>query len=323
MRHIRAILFPTTLLIVGALGGYAIGTGTVSGSAHWSEEREQVNPYRFINPLLSCDGAELSNTSSGTLRTLRAKLESLVGAARADGTITRAAIYIRELNDGVWLGINQREEFTPGSLLKVPAVMSLYRYAHEKDPAILTRQFEFAGGDVGVSQQYPPAQSLVPGTIYSMDALVERALRYSDNNSAALIAQSIDTEYLLGAYRDLGFIAPRLGEDYLIRVKDYAAFFRLLYNATYIDRDASEHVLGLLAQSMFTKGIAAGVPEGVAVAHKFGERETGGGVQQLHDCGIVYAAKPYILCVLSQGKDFSALESFIARVSETTYVGLR
>lgn len=317
---------PTTailLVLIGAAGGYWIGCGTTSSVSSWHEEREAEQHYQYINPLLSCDGAELSNTSSETLRTLRTKLQGIVGAAYKEGAVTRSAIYIRELNGGVWLGINEREEFTPGSLLKVPAVMSLYRYAEERDPSILTREFEFGGGDVGAAQQYAPGESLTPGTIYSMANLVERALRYSDNNAATLIAQSIDTAYLLGAYRDLGFIAPTLGQDYLIRVKDYAAFFRLLYNATYIDRDESEQVLGLLAQSTFKKGIVAGVPTGTVVAHKFGERETGGGLQQLHDCGIVYAKNPYIICVLSQGKDFAALESFIARVSAAAYEGLR
>jgi beta-lactamase class A len=311
-----------TIVAVSVLCGYAIGAGVFYTPDVWREEREQSTHYTFISPLLSCDAAELSNTTTGTLKNLRSALQGLITQRQSRGEVVRAAVYVRELNDGVWLGINERDEFTPGSLLKVPAVMSLYKYAQEKDPGILARHFEFGGGDTNVPQHYPPREVLMPNTVYSVEDIVGRALKYSDNNAAALIAQSIDVEYLFDAYRDLGLTTPVLGHDYLIRVKDYAAFFRLLFNATYISRDASEHVLQILSQSSFTKGIVAGVPAGTIVAHKFGEREVDGSTQQLHDCGIVYAKNPYIICVFSQGPSFEALEQFIQDVSRTTYKAL-
>lgn len=307
------------LIVVGMVSGYALGAGLFTTTESWREEREQGTRYTFISPLLSCDAAALSNTSTGVLKTLRTSLQEKITTQKSRGDIVRAAVYVRELNDGVWLGINERDEFTPGSLLKVPAVMSLYKYAQEKDPTILSRQFEFDGGGVGISQQYPPPEALVRGTVYSVEDMAAHALRYSDNDAASLVAQSIDAEYLFDAYHDLGFTAPALGQDYAIRVKDYAAFFRLLFNATYISRDASEHVLQLLSQSSFTKGLVAGVPQGIIVSHKFGEREVGGSTQQLHDCGIVYARNPYIICVFSQGPSFEKLEQFIQEVSRATY----
>lgn len=312
------------VLCVGVLIGAWWGGDGTSSVRTWKEEREQetIKAYSFISPLLSCDGAELSNTPTGVLRELRESIDVIVTSHRAKGTVNKASVYVRELNDGVWLGINERDEFTPGSLLKVPAVMSLFKYAEEKDASILNREIEFGGGDVGAPQHYPPQEPLTVGQNYSMNDIMRHALIYSDNNAASLIAQSIDTQYLFNAYKDLGLHSPALGQDYLVRVKDYAAFFRTLYNATYVNRNASEFILSTLAQSSFMSGISAGVPRGTVVAHKFGERVLDDSSVQLHDCGIVYTQNPYIICILSQGKTFEGLESFIAEVSKATFIAL-
>jgi beta-lactamase class A len=113
--------------------------------------------------------------------------------------------------------------------------------------------------------------------------------------------------------------SPNLNQDYLVRVKDYAGFFRILYNATYVSRTASEWILGALSESTFQKGIVAGVPRGTAIAHKFGERTIDDTTEQLHDCGIVYGKNPYIICVMSRGKAYEKLEDFISAISKTTY----
>jgi hypothetical protein len=86
----------------------------------------------------------------------------------------------------------------------------------------------------------------------------------------------------------------------------------------------------MLASSTFKQGLAAGVPEGVIVAHKFGERveyfvdrATGieqSHISQLHDCGIVYYKKtPYGICVMTEGQDLDTLKTVISMISKTTY----
>ena len=100
-----------------------------------------------------------------------------------------------------------------------------------------------------------------------------------------------------------------------------ASPFRILYNATYLGQDLSELALEFLAQSEFRSGLVAGVPAGIVVAHKFGEKaDAASGQVQLHDCGIVYhPANPYLLCVMSRGPDFESLDDLIADVSRTVY----
>jgi beta-lactamase class A len=64
----------------------------------------------------------------------------------------------------------------------------------------------------------------------------------------------------------------------------------------------------------------AGVPAGISVANKFGERELADGTRQLHDCGIVYhPERPYVLCVMTKGASFEQLSRTVADVSQLVY----
>ena len=105
----------------------------------------------------------------------------------------------------------------------------------------------------------------------------------------------------------------------------YSVFFRVLYNATYLSINHSELALKILGDTKFAEGLRAGVPEHVAIAHKFGYRRMDGALRdtpssQLHDCGIVYYPnKPYFICVMTKGNNINDLKAFIGEVSEAVY----
>jgi beta-lactamase class A len=112
--------------------------------------------------------------------------------------------------------------------------------------------------------------------------------------------------------------------------KTFMRFFRILYNASYLWRGNSQRALEMLSNTEFKDGLAAGVPSGTTVAHKFGERTVNilnaqtqkSTVQksELHDCGIVYYPEsPYGICVMTEGSDFSHMKSAIADISRITY----
>ena len=149
-------------------------------------------------------------------------------------------------------------------------------------------------------------------------------LQESSNEAAMTLADIATPAQIKGIYNDLGLKQPQFGKDYKIDTHKYASFFRVLFNATYLDRSDSEKLLKILSESSFKDGIVAGVPSSVTVAHKFGSRQVdNSGKVQLHDCGIVYAKEmPYILCVMSQGTDFTKMATFIKDVSRTVYVGV-
>lgn len=105
-------------------------------------------------------------------------------------------------------------------------------------------------------------------------------------------------------FNDLGIPLPR-DIDYALSVKEYASFFRILYNASYLTRENSEMALKLLSESKFRGGLAGKIPSDIVIAHKFGEREmideNGSSINQLHDCGIVYYTPyPYLICIMTR-----------------------
>jgi hypothetical protein len=83
----------------------------------------------------------------------------------------------------------------------------------------------------------------------------------------------------------------------------------------------SEKALQIMTHAEFKDGILAGVPKDIIVAHKFGERMLPeSDDKQIHDCGIVYYPRhPYLLCVMTRGKDFTSLKSTLATISRVVF----
>lgn len=133
---------------------------------------------------------------------------------------------------------------------------------------------------------------------------------------------SPDVDLLQDTYTRLGIIDPKGPFDQTIEVKQYSSIFLQLYNSSFFDtKESSEQALELLSQSTFDKGLVAGVPKGTVVAHKFGERsDFTDGIRQLHDCGIVYfPGSPYLLCVMTRGRDMNMLAQTISSISKMVY----
>ena len=105
-----------------------------------------------------------------------------------------------------------------------------------------------------------------------------------------------------------------------ISVRGFSSLFRLLFNSSYLSSEYSNEVLNILSQSTFDKGLEAGLPKGIKVTNKFGERDLPDGTAELHDCGIIYYPKnPYLLCVMTSGKDDDKLASIISQISKMVY----
>lgn len=150
---------------------------------------------------------------------------------------------------------------------------------------------------------------------------------HSDNNAMQLLWQDLDQNILSEIFTDLGLGAPvQNATASTMSVKTYSYFFRLLYNASYLNREMSEKALTLLSQTTFREGIAGGVSQDIPMAHKFGERTVvapnNGPVQyrELHDCGIVYHPDhPYLLCIMTKGLSFSKLSQIMRDISSSTF----
>ncbi len=307
---------------------FILGAGTVLMWSSYGTPAKNMDEARQIreghgvltNPLLECDVA------SGAIDAPKARFEKLLTAhvASIDSRegITDIAVYYRDLNNGPAFGVHQDVPFFPASLLKVPLMMAIYKHA-ENDPSILEKNIVYrTSSDVVLANPIiQPEKKLTDGKEYGISELLQRMIAYSDNSAMELLYPLIPEQEYADLYANLGIEnINSANANSSISVVEYSTFFRVLFNASYLSQASSEKALQLLTQSTFSAGLRAGVPYQIQIAHKFGERDLGDGLYQLHDCGIVYVPKrPYLLCVMTRGKSQKVLETAIQDISKFTY----
>lgn len=275
----------------------------------------RAGKYTLINPLLEVE----PTLEFSELRPFRYKVESLIEVHRSSGDVSHVSVYFRDLMNGPLFGIREREPFVPASLLKVPVMMAVFKRA-EDESAFLERQVRY--DRLQDSMPGIATTTLRTGAFYPVEDLLRAMIVDSDNGAAFLLRALLGPGALEEVYTDLGLVIPAVRTaDEPITVREYGTFFRMLYNASYLSRAHSQKALNLLTASGYSDGLVAGVPSGVRVAHKFGERSSpAGDARQLHDCGIVYyPPRPYLLCVMTRGHDFTRLAAAIADVSRAVF----
>lgn len=308
--------------ILGRVSNYDSGQATTNDQNEAAASANSVEvraggSYKYINPLLECN--QLNDTAFVEFSDLKTKLAKKIESLKKSNEIPFTALYFRDLNNGPWIGFNERELFRPASLAKVPILIAYLKLA-ESSPSLMQKELELTQFQDVI--QFFKGDEIEPGKKYTVEELLARMIRFSDNRATQLLSGSMSDEDLLRPFYDLGITPPNPTKDFEINVKNYAAFFRVLFNASYLDRKSSEKALELLTKTDFKKGIIASVPEDTVVAHKFGERETGidSDLKQLHDCGIVYYPKhPYLICIMTRGKNFEKLAEAIRDLSKTIY----
>jgi len=317
----KKIIILSSTALTSLVVGIFISPYILSSTPTLNKEIRKNFNYQFINPLLECESSTISQDPN--LTSLKESIQFIIDQEIDNKKISFGSVYYRDLNNGPWIGINANEYFSPASLIKVPVMIAYFKTA-EIDPSILTKKiinnktFDYS------QQNITPTQTLEIDKEYTIEDLIERMIVYSDNAAYELLLDNIDNMKIYKVYQDLDVDISKAQNDPngdIITVKDYASFFRILFNASYLNQDMSEKALSLLSKSQYFKGLVAGVPQNITIAHKFGERQfLPSHEKQLHDCGIVYLpSKPYLLCVMSRANDFDQAANFIKQVSKTVY----
>lgn len=275
--------------------------------------------YKLINPLYECNNQETYGVME--FSDLENSLNDYINKITSKNSVTAVSVYFRDLNNGPWFGINEKADFAPSSLLKLPVMIAYFSKA-QSDPSILSQKIKYDKEPEGlIPQNFKPLHPLELGKEYTVEQLIEQMIIGSDNVALGLLEDNIDGKDVDRVTLDLGIpTATDKTPENFMNVKDYSALFRVLFNASYLDREYSEKALEILSQAEFKKGIVDSIPGNITVAHKFGERYFPNGINQLHDCGIIYYPKrPYLLCVMTKGKDFNDLATTIQQISAKIY----
>jgi len=276
---------------------------------------KRLEGYSYIKPLMFVD----DECEGDNLAVSKQEINEIIENYKTMQGVISASVYIRDYNEGTWTTVNDEIQYEPGSLFKVPILIAYLKMDEEK-PGTLNKELSFDQPFAINKNVAYKSKGILLGHKYKIKELLKYMISYSDNNATALLNNNLKTEVLTKLFGNLNLEIPDIkAQHYYFTAKQYSLFMRALYNASYLSIDNSEFAAELLGTCDFKDGIVLGLPKGTKIAHKFGESGTPVEMQ-LHESAIVYLKdKPYLLTVMTKGKDNKTLSKLIAEISATVY----
>lgn len=276
---------------------------------------KRLEGYNYIKPLLFVD----NKCESSNLNPLKESITALINNYKNLGVLNSASVYIKEYSANEWIGINSDEKFMPGSLLKVPQLITFLRM-EEANPGTLNKVLVYNQNFILDKHPKIITKSIQLGQKYTIRQLLEYMIVSSDNNATSLLFANMDLNMFKKVFTDIGLAEPDLkSSNYPISAKDYSYFMRELYNASYLNIKNSEYATELLGKCDYKDGIISSLPNSIKVAHKFGEAGSMN-EPQLSESAIIYLnSNPYIITIMTNGKDAQKLPEVIKQISGMVY----
>lgn len=291
------------------------------------EPRVRKKPPLLVNPATKNEGFEFISIRS--LVGLEDNLNKIIQEKKKANKVSSVSVYFRDFTNNEVVGINETEIFSPASLMKVPVMISILKWA-ETDKALLDTKLEFTGRKEqnhvgGNAPAFNTVSGLEPGKSYSVEKLLNMMIVESDNEATIRLLEYLDQMrpgFRIQVQEELGLQEPVnvVNTENFITVRKYSSFFRTLYNSTYLTPELSDKALRILSETGFAYGMRQAAPQSVKVSHKFGFKKIGDSSFQLHHFGIVYhQKKPYLLGVMTKGKTMEDLEGTIKSIAVMVY----
>ncbi len=280
-------------------------------SNHYKSGR--LEGYRLIKPLVYTQKNEESALYSDIKNSLNTYIEQL----KREQKLISASVYLRDFDQGDWMCINNDETYYPGSLIKVPGMITFLKMA-EKNPSLLNKKFVFNPANKNIPNQTFNSNQIVAGKSYSIKQLLKYMIAYSDNNATYLLNSNADMKVFNQLFTDLN-IPLFTKKNATITAKNFSSFLNILFDASYLSKENSEFAVELLEACDFKLGMVKGLPASTIVAHKFGEMGDST-MRQLHESGLIYIHNtPYLLTVMTNGYDVTELPDIIGNISRMVY----
>ncbi len=324
----RSILW---IVIAGAFAlGVFLGRGTWLFYTGQSERAVQPTStgegFTFIRPTITKTNPDLRKIRE--LTPFRYKVDALIQEKLDSEEATAVSVYFSDLDYGNWFGIREDEKFSPESQLKIPILIAYFKWS-ETNPLVLRKKIFYRGVGGPFEPRYLRSpKPREPGKEYTVNELLFRMTAYGDNSAYALLLANLPPAHLHKVAKDLYVnYDPEKKEDSLT-LNAYASYFRVLFNASYLNEEMSEKALRYLARAVFRDGMAAGIPPDVRLVSKAGERiiptpDADGKpseVLQLHEFGIIYhPERPFLLGITVRGSDFRSLARVLRDITGLVY----
>ncbi|AEV69529.1 serine hydrolase [Acetivibrio clariflavus] len=286
---------------LGQVSSIYFGDMTVSGDDVFPENENYIDDYieEDIDNLVSQDSLDYEN--------LKNELEEYV--SRFTG---QYGIYFVDLVSGYEFGINDTDEYTAASTIKVPLNYYIFKMieAGEVDPedTIAYKEDDFEGG-TGILQS-----KKLKGKSFTIRYLLKVSIIYSDNIATNMLLRHFGRKNFKNYLRMLGGTVVDDNKN-VSCPKDMAIYLKNIYEFCNENKELGKELKYNLCNTIHNDRLPRLLPKDVKVAHKIGDQ-----IQAVHDVGIIYADNPYILAVMSKGviSDEEA-RSVIAQVSKKVY----
>ncbi len=255
------------------------------------------------------------STESQKYFSLKEQLAQIIQNRKHTGRIGSVSVYFRNMNDASWMSIDCDKNYYPGSLMKVP-IMIYYLKKEEQHPGYLNRELLYTNKANGKIAQSFQGDSIHPNKKYKISELLYYMIAESDNNATSILGDNLEPKEFQKIFSDLELPACNLDNfDYSISPREFAKFFRVLYNTSYLGERLSEYALELLSKSKFNEGISRKLPSNLTIARKFGERTTRNS-NDFSESAIVYLNdEPYLLTIMTEGNNVVDQTELISEIS--------
>jgi beta-lactamase class A len=273
--------------------------------------------------LLACETALAQQAVPAKELLLWQKLETTIRAEdqRLDGVL---GVAIRDLSNQHTLLLNADELFPTASTIKIAVLAEFCRQVQQgklKFTDLYTLDPSDLVGGSGITSALTPGVTRL--TLRDVAALM---VSVSDNSAANVLIDRVGMDNVDRLLDSLGLVHTRLrrkmmdikaaaeGRENVASPREMMLLLEALYQDRVLNKQLTDDYFNLLSVHKESY-IPRELPEDLRVANKSGELE---GVR--NDCGVVFSARPYAICVMStylrherDGGDA------IARISGETY----
>ena len=236
------------------------------------------------------------------------------------GASGHVAFYYRPLDGGCAQMYNEMMPLVAASVIKIPIMVEAFRQfeSGELNPLATYR--------IKAEDKMPSCGALNrmhDGLEVTLRDLVELMIVLSDNSATNILIDRLGIARVNATLEAEGLRVTRLrrklfdkagmeaGLSNHVCAREIGLLLERMYAGTLVSPQASTEMLEILRNQKLNGKMPFFLkPRGIACAHKTGEDD---GIT--HDVGIVYARRPFVLCMLSEETDVPAFERLIQDVA--------
>lgn len=228
----------------------------------------------------------------------------------------KLGFYYRPLDGGCALLHNENEPLIAASVIKIPIMVEAFRRFEEGS---LDPQQMHVLRDGEKMPSCGALNRMHDGLEVTLRDLVELMIVLSDNTATNILIDLLGIDNINAGMRACGLSRSTLrrklfdraghaaGIENTVTAREIGMLLEMMFEGKLVSEAASREMLEILRNQKLNGKMPFFLkPQGIACAHKTGEDD---GIT--HDVGVVFTARPFVLCMLSNETEVPVFERLI------------